>query len=106
MCSLIKWICSLDSFFLLLLLPLLDCFILFLYYYHHQNLVEIGGMTLCGAVFRERLLSAFTVVVDQTQDFTDSAYTSHENREKILLICDRLKMELDQLLRIGAYLVS
>ena len=63
-------------------------------------------MTLCGAIFRERLLSAFAAVVDQSQDFTDSAYTSHENREKILLICDRLKMELDQLLRVGAYLVS
>jgi hypothetical protein len=68
--------------------------------------MEIGGLTLCGSVFRERLTSAFETVVDRTQDFTDSAYTSHEHREKILLICDRLKLELNQLLRIGVCLVS
>lgn len=62
-------------------------------------------MTLCGTVFRERLASAFETVVERTQDFTDSAYTSHEHREKILLICDRLKLELNQLLRIGVCLV-
>lgn len=71
-----------------------------------QSLMEIGGMTLCGAAFRERLASAFETVVERTQDFTDSAYTSHEHREKILLICDRLKLELNQLLRIGVCLVS
>lgn len=63
-------------------------------------------MTLCGSVFRERLASALHCVVEQTQDFTDSAYTSHEHREKILLICDRLKLELNQLLSIGVCLVS
>ncbi|GIY53777.1 alpha-catulin [Caerostris extrusa] len=35
---------------------------------------------------------------------TDSAYTSHEHRERILLLCDRLKMELHQLLRVGVQL--
>lgn len=63
-------------------------------------------MTLCGAVFRERLASALEFVVERTQDFTDSAYTSHQHREKILLICDRLKLELNQLLSIGVCLVS
>lgn len=68
--------------------------------------MAIGGMTLCGAVFRERLASALEFVVERTQDFTDSAYTSHQHREKILLICDRLKLELNQLLSIGVCLVS
>lgn len=63
-------------------------------------------MTLWGTVFRERLSSAFETMLDRTQDFTDSAYTSHQHREKILLICDRLKLELNQLLAIGASLVS
>ena len=65
----------------------------------------MGGMTLWGAVFRERLSSAFETMLERTQDFTDSAYTSHEHREKILLICDRLKLELNQLLTIGSCLV-
>ena len=63
-------------------------------------------MTLWGTVFRERLSSAFGTMLERTQDFTDSAYTSHQHREKILLICDRLKLELNQLLGIGASLVS
>ena len=72
-----------------------------------QSLVEMGGgMTLCGAVFRERLSSAFETMVERTQDFTDSAYTSHEHRQKILVICDHLKLELNQLLRVGVCLVS
>ena len=63
-------------------------------------------MTLVGATYRERLQSALDAVVQRTQDFTDSAYTSHEHREKILLLCDRAKLELNQLLRIGVCLVS
>ena len=35
------------------------------------------------------------------QDFTDSAYTSHDHRENILLLCDRVRLQLNQLLRAG-----
>jgi len=66
----------------------------------------MGRMTLCGTVFRERLFSAFEKTVEQTQDFTDSAYTGHEHREKLLLICDRARTELNQLLRIAVSIVS
>lgn len=48
---------------------------------------------------REKLISALDKVCDRIQDFTDSAYTSHEHRENILLLCDRAKLELNQLLR-------
>lgn len=66
-----------------------------------EDLVETTRMTLVGPSCRERLSSGLEAVVERTQDFTDSAYTSHEHREKILLLCDRAKLELNQLLRIG-----
>lgn len=66
-----------------------------------EDLVETTRMTLVGPSCRERLSSGLDAVVERTQDFTDSAYTSHEHREKILLLCDRAKLELNQLLRIG-----
>lgn len=50
---------------------------------------------------REHLLSALDKLIEKTQDFTDSAYTRHEHRENILLLCDRAKLELNQLLRIA-----
>lgn len=50
---------------------------------------------------RDQLLAALDKVVEKTQDFTDSAYTTHEHRENILLLCDRAKLELNQLLRIA-----
>ncbi|GFU16835.1 alpha-catulin [Trichonephila clavipes] len=54
--------------------------------------------------YRSLLTSALDSVVERSQDFTDSAYTSHEHRERIILLCDRLKMELHQLLRVGMQL--
>lgn len=63
-------------------------------------------MTLLGPGCRETLTSALDTVVERTQDFTDSAYTSHEHRENILLLCDRAKLELNTLLRIGNSIVS
>ncbi|XP_048510696.1 alpha-catulin isoform X3 [Athalia rosae] len=68
---------------------------------HFERLVETTRMTLLGPGCRETLTSALDTVVERTQDFTDSAYTSHEHRENILLLCDRAKLELNQLLRIG-----
>ncbi|XP_012223699.1 alpha-catulin isoform X2 [Linepithema humile] len=68
---------------------------------HFERLVETTRMTLLGPGCRETLTSAIETVVERTQDFTDSAYTSHEHRENILLLCDRAKLELNTLLRIG-----
>ncbi|XP_077263599.1 alpha-catenin related isoform X3 [Temnothorax americanus] len=68
---------------------------------HFERLVETTRMTLLGPGCRETLTSALETVVERTQDFTDSAYTSHEHRENILLLCDRAKLELNTLLRIG-----
>lgn len=62
-------------------------------------------LTLIGPDCKERLTAALDTIVERTQDFTDSAYTSHEHRENILLLCDRIKLELNQLLRAGISLV-
>lgn len=73
---------------------------------HFESLVELTRLTTLGGQGpggggggRERLAAALEQVVERTQDFTDSAYTSHEHRENILLLCERAKLELNQLLR-------
>ncbi|KAK9871612.1 hypothetical protein WA026_012992 [Henosepilachna vigintioctopunctata] len=50
----------------------------------------------------ETIPGALEAVLERTQDFTDSAYTSHEHREAILERSDRLKLELDHLLGLYA----
>lgn len=48
---------------------------------------------------------ALDAVLEKTQDFTDSAYTSHEHRQVILDSSERLKAELDHLLGLYANVV-
>lgn len=55
---------------------------------------------------QETLPTALEAVLERTQDFTDSAYTSHEHREAILECSERLKAELDHLLGLYANAVS
>lgn len=50
---------------------------------------------------RDDLMAALDRAVEKTQDFTDSAYTTHEHRENILLLCDRVRLELNQCLRMA-----
>ncbi|GFY37172.1 alpha-catulin [Trichonephila inaurata madagascariensis] len=71
-----------------------------------EDHVEMTRITMVSPAYRSLLTSALDSVVERSQDFTDSAYTSHEHRERIILLCDRLKMELHQLLRVGMQLVS
>uniref|UniRef100_A0A6M2DDD1 Putative alpha-catenin n=1 Tax=Xenopsylla cheopis TaxID=163159 RepID=A0A6M2DDD1_XENCH len=68
---------------------------------HFSQLVEMCSTQSPGPSPREQLSAALDSVVERTQDFTDSAYTSHEHRENILLLCDRTKLELIQLLRLA-----
>ena len=49
--------------------------------------------------YKEQLESCLGGIVERVQDFTDSAYTSHEHRQGILLQTDRAKVELFHLLR-------
>lgn len=55
---------------------------------------------------QEVLPSALEAVLERTQDFTDSAYTSHEHREAIIECSERLKVEIDHLLGLYANVVS
>lgn len=90
---------------------------------HLQNLLEHSKTTMGKLCFKysiflslkpfildpscqETLPAALEAVLERTQDFTDSAYTSHEHREAILECSERLKAELDHLLGLYANIVS
>ncbi|KAJ6661425.1 hypothetical protein lerEdw1_015054 [Lerista edwardsae] len=55
---------------------------------------------------KENLRAMLRVVLEHTEDFTDSAYTSHENRERILELSKQAKMELEQLVSAWMYAQS
>lgn len=54
--------------------------------------------SVCGELI-ERLLISFDKILENIHDFTDSAYTSHEMRENILIYCDHCTRELNKYLR-------
>ena len=62
-------------------------------------------LTLAPSACRERMTSALDAAIERTQDFTDSAYTSHEHRENILLLWDRVRSGLSHVIRAGINLV-
>lgn len=66
-----------------------------------EDQVEMIRMTGVTASCKEKLTGALEILVETTQDFTDSAYTSHQHRESIIQTCDRLKSEMSVLLRIS-----
>uniref|UniRef100_A0A8D0HAW9 Alpha-catulin n=1 Tax=Sphenodon punctatus TaxID=8508 RepID=A0A8D0HAW9_SPHPU len=49
---------------------------------------------------KENLSTILEVILEHTEDFTDSAYTSHENRERILELSKQAKVELEQLVSV------
>lgn len=67
--------------------------------------VEMTRLTLAPSACRERMTSALDAAIERTQDFTDSAYTSHEHRENILLLWDRVRSGLSHVIRAGINLV-
>lgn len=69
--------------------------------YTSKNEAINAEMSILSQQTREELMAALDKVVEKTQDFTDSAYTTHEHRENILLLCDRVKLELNQCLRMA-----
>ena len=71
-----------------------------------QDLVELTRVTMIGPNTQEKLKCALDVVIEATQDFTDSAYTTHDHRERILMLCEKVNIELTILLRIGVSLVG
>uniref|UniRef100_A0A2K5N2U1 Alpha-catulin n=1 Tax=Cercocebus atys TaxID=9531 RepID=A0A2K5N2U1_CERAT len=49
---------------------------------------------------KENLSVTLEVILERTEDFTDSAYTSHEHRERILELSTQARMELQQLISV------
>uniref|UniRef100_A0A8K9XU16 Alpha-catulin n=1 Tax=Oncorhynchus mykiss TaxID=8022 RepID=A0A8K9XU16_ONCMY len=47
---------------------------------------------------QQALFDQLEAVVERTEDFTDSAYTSHEHREGILQLCQLARQDTDQLI--------
>lgn len=55
---------------------------------------------------RRALASTLRALVERTHDFTDSAYTSHKHRQRILALAERIAYELERLVSIAVSLVS
>jgi len=72
---------------------------------YYQDVVEVVRVTLVGTNTESRLVAALESVIETTQDFTDSAYTTHDHRQHILMICEQLRHQLSVVLRIGASMV-
>ena len=70
-----------------------------------KDVVEVVRVTLVGTNTESRLVAALESLIETTQDFTDSAYTTHDHRQQILMTCEQLRHQLSAVLRIGANLV-
>ncbi|CAH2050296.1 unnamed protein product, partial [Iphiclides podalirius] len=53
------------------------------------------------AVRRRALASTLRALVERTHDFTDSAYTSHDHRQRILALAERIAYELERLVAVA-----
>ncbi|XP_027694910.1 alpha-catulin-like isoform X1 [Vombatus ursinus] len=49
---------------------------------------------------KENLSTMLKLILEHTEDFTDSAYTSHEHRERILELSNQIKIELQHLVSV------
>jgi len=70
-----------------------------------KDMVEVVRVTLVNSNTESRLVAGLESLIETTQDFTDSAYTSHDHRQQILMICEQLRHQLSVVVRIGASLV-
>ncbi|XP_049877156.1 alpha-catulin isoform X2 [Pectinophora gossypiella] len=53
------------------------------------------------AVRRRAMAATLRALVERTHDFTDSAYTSHEHRQRILALAERIAYELERLVAVA-----
>ena len=70
-----------------------------------QDQVDLARVTVINPSVEDRLLSAFECVKETVEEFTDSYYTSHDAREKIVQLSDNLRDDLQAMLLIGQNLV-
>ena len=66
---------------------------------HFENSVDMMRMSSVSPSYCEQVSSLLDSIVERTQDFTDSAYTSHDHRQNIILLSDRARLEMAALCR-------
>ncbi|XP_052236076.1 alpha-catulin-like isoform X2 [Dreissena polymorpha] len=66
-----------------------------------EDQVEMVRVTHINNYFSDKLTVAMETVVEATQDFTDSPYTSHDHRERVLEIVDLLQQAVHVLIKTG-----
>lgn len=54
---------------------------------------------------RRALAGTLRALVERTHDFTDSAYTSHDHRQRILALAERIAYELERLVAVAVSMV-
>lgn len=62
-----------------------------------EMLEMVKMMSLIGSGVQERLISALDALCEMTQDFTDSAFTPHHQREQILDFLEECRFEMSNL---------
>ena len=67
---------------------------------HFENSVDMMRISAVSPSYCEQVSSVLDSIIERTQDFTDSAYTSHEHRQNIIILSERAKLEMSSLLRI------
>ncbi|XP_076457374.1 alpha-catulin-like isoform X2 [Babylonia areolata] len=66
-----------------------------------EDLIDMVRVTMISPSTEEKLLSCFELAKETVDDFTDSPYTSHDNREKVLQLTEKLRDEMQTLLMLG-----
>ncbi|BFZ21985.1 hypothetical protein BsWGS_25024 [Bradybaena similaris] len=66
-----------------------------------EDQIDMTRVTMIGPAVEERLLNCFESVKETVEEFTDSYYTSHEAREKIVQLSDNLRDDLQNMLLLG-----
>ncbi|RUS91163.1 hypothetical protein EGW08_001076, partial [Elysia chlorotica] len=66
-----------------------------------EDQVDMARVTVINPSVEDRLLSAFECVKETVEEFTDSYYTSHDAREKIVQLSDNLRDDLQAMLLVG-----
>lgn len=68
-----------------------------------EMLEMVKMMSLIGSGVKERLISALDALCEMTQDFTDSKFTPHHQREQILDFLEECRFEMSNLVNPQVY---
>ena len=68
------------------------------YIKYFEDSIEMTVITAGDSSCMDQLSRCLESICERTQDFTDSAYISHDHRQNIIILCERAKLELGHLL--------